>query len=174
MPFNMRKLKSVFAFATAGATAMSLALGVLAAAEPRGLSLASLAVAALELGMLAVGYALPLSIWSRRFAKATSQTPHAIAGFFAPLSIAALSTQVQGVSVAGIASLSLAAGVSIGLLQAVRTWRPVPPPKPSLEELELAAEHALQQALAAADARPDIIPIHRPERVQDEPSAQVA
>lgn len=170
---NWKWIRPIQAFASAAASGMALILGMIAIGEPRGLSAASLGVAVVETVLMAVGYAVALYWLPARLGRPASTRAHSLAGLASLLGFAALSTQVQGVSLAGIASLSLATGTVMGLLQWARTLRSPRPPKPSLEELENEAEFALQQALTEA-GRDGVLPLTRPDRVREPTREQVA
>ncbi len=157
-------------FISAGVVVFAFVLGLIALSEPRGLSWASLGLASLEIAMLGAGYAAALAM-TRGHDRGLLGSPlaHTVAGVVAPFGLLALSVVVQGVSPAGVAGLSLATGAATGLLQWVRTLGQPPSPRPTLEELEAAADAALD----ASRAR-DVIPIARPDRTPVKPSEQVA
>lgn len=171
----LRRNETVFRFAAASATVMALVIGLITLGEPRGLSLASLGAAALEVAAMTAGYAVSLAWLPRRAGhRPLPSSWHAMAGVLAPIALGALSTQVQGVSLAGVAALSLAVGSCLGIVQWLRTLRTPRPPHPTLEEREAAADKALAEAVAAAALHRDVLPLHQPARVSEPPMEQVA
>ncbi len=159
-------------FLPACGVVFAFVLGIIAFDEPRGLSWASLGLATLEIAMLSAGYVASLAMTRGRDHTAPgSALSHTVSGVVAPFGLLALSTLVQGVSPAGVVGLSLATGAATGLLQWVRALRTPPPPEPTLDELESAADAAL---LAAELPQRDVIPLTRPDRQPLEPPQQVA
>jgi hypothetical protein len=143
-------------------------MATMTAIEPRGLTMKSAKVAALEVAMIVAGYAITKYWLPRRRGTITgSPRSHVAAGLSAPLVLGALSTQVQGVSTVGIAALSAATGTTLALAHWLFTRRPPRAPQPTLEEREEAAELALARALAEVEGKRDVIPLARPERTKE-------
>ncbi len=162
-------------FVPAAAIVFSTVLSMIVLAEPRGLSLASLAAVVLELILLTAGYALTKAALQRKPSNtAASARSHAIAGALAPIALAALSPFAQGTNWAGIMALSLGAGVSIGLAHWAATFRRSPTPRPTLEEEEAAVDAELARLDSGLDLDRHIIPISRPDKTPQHHPEQVA
>jgi hypothetical protein len=163
------------AFLPASVTVWGIVLALVVLSDPRAVRWSTLKLAALEWGLLAVGYGVSL-IWLPRakFGRVLSPLSHSLAGIGAPLVLVALSIVTQGATRPNIAVLSFAAGVSVGVLQWARSRRRVPPKPPTLETLEREADEALTRALSEGSSAADVIPIRRPERAPETPRDQVA
>jgi hypothetical protein len=162
-------------FVPSAATVLAVALGLIVLGEPRGLSTASLGVAALELLMLTTGYALSKAVLRP---KSSSSQPsgrsHAIAGALAPIGLAALSPFAQGTNYAGIVALSVATGVVVGVAHWAITFRGSRPPRPTLEEQEAAVDAELAKLDSSFDLDNGITPISSPKKTPLRHRDQVA
>ena len=162
-------------FAVGAATTFSIALGLIAVAEPRGLSFVSLGAAALELVMLAGGYVLPQLALNRRRREGWEMSrSHVFFGLSAPLAIAALSTQVQGVNLAGIVAISFGTGAALGLMQLLFTLHGPRPRVPTLEEQAAAIDAEMARLDLLIDKDSSVIPIERPAKEPQRTPEQVA
>lgn len=163
------------AFLPASVTVWGTVLALVVISDPRAVRWSTLKLAALEWGLLAAGYGVSL-VWLPRpeLGRVLSRRSHALAGIVAPLVIVGLSVVVRRPTWAGIAVLSFAAGLSVGVLQWVRSRRRVPPRPPTLETLEREADEALHRALSEGTLSADVIPIRRPERAPEIPRDEVA
>ncbi len=162
-------------FLPASATVFATVLGLIVLAEPRGLSLVSLAVAGLELLMLTAGYTVAQAVARPQHGGILgSSRSHAIAGTLAPFGLAALSPLAQGTNVAGIIAISLGTGVVVGMAHLAATFRGPRPPAPTLEEQEAAADAELARLESVLEQNRHVLPISRPEKAPVKHSEQVA
>ncbi|MGV3710474.1 MAG: hypothetical protein ACO1Q7_16710, partial [Gemmatimonas sp.] len=66
---------------------------------------------------------------------------------------------------AGVAVLSFTTGLTVGVIQWMRSRRKVPPTPPTLEALERDADDALARALGEGTRSADVIPIRKRDGV---------
>lgn len=162
-------------FLPAATTVFAAVLGLIALAEPRGLSLTSFGVIATELLMLTSGFTLVTTLLRPRSSQTNaSSRSHAIAGLLAPIGLAALSPFAQGTNWAGITAISLATGVVVGFVHWVVTSRKSPSPGPTLEEQEAAVDAELARLDSGSGLNSPVISISRPEKTPRHHSEQVA
>jgi hypothetical protein len=162
-------------FALGATIVFSLVLGLVAISEPRGLSAASLGVVLLELAVLSAGYVLPqLAMNSRRRPRWDTAKSHIVFGLLGPITIAALSTQVQGVNLPGIGAIGFGTGVAIGLMQRLIASRWPRPPRPTLEEQATAIDAEMKRLDLLIENDSHVIPIDRPVKEPRRTPEQVA
>lgn len=161
-------------FVPASATIFAFVLAFLTVRKPSDIQWPMLAAAALLVAVIFSGYLLTACGLPRRRKQSDSRLSHVIAGGIATMTFGALSTVVHGGRASGAIVILFASGALVGLVQWARSFRRPSPPKPTLEQLEQAADEALARATALSLEGGDVIPIVRPDRSSASPTRQVA